>query len=168
MNRLPQRKHNRLRQWDYSSAGTYFLTFCTRAKKPILSTVVGRGILDAPLVELSVAGAVVDKTIQYVMEHSRDIIVDAYVIMPNRVHLLVTLFETERAGASGMPHPTAQRIPQLVSSVKRYSNRECREQLWQDGYYDHIIRDEEDYCRIFEYIHNNPAKWLDDRYYTEH
>ncbi len=166
---FPQRVHPRLRTWDYSSSATYFLTLCTKQKKPILSAVVGRGILDAPQVKLKKYGRLVSQTLAYMNAHNEHIHIDAQIIMPNHVHLLVTL-QRDKAdnGASGMPRPTNSKIPSFVSSFKRYTNKICADRLWQDGYHDHIVRDENDYYRIMEYIHTNPAKWLDDRYYVHH
>ena len=63
-----------------------------------------------------------------------------------------------------MPRPTNAVIPKLVSSLKRFSNRKAGIDLWQSGYYDHIIRDDEDFLCRWRYIDNNPAAWLEDEY----
>ena len=86
--------------------------------------------------------------------------------MPNHVHVLIRVFP-EHSGASGMPRPTDGTIPKFVSSLKRFTNKENQIQLWQNGYFDHIVRDEEDFLRIWRYIDNNPAAWLEDKYYIE-
>ena len=89
--------------------------------------------------------------------------------MPNHVHILLNVKQNQclRVGASGMPHPTNGVIPKFVSSLKRFTNRETGAQLWQRGYHDHIVRNEEDFLRIWRYIDNNPAVWLEDKYYSE-
>ena len=56
-------------------------------------------------------------------------------------------------------------IPKLISSLKRYTNKTSQVDLWQNGYYDHIIRDEQDYLIHWKYIVDNPAKWAEDKYY---
>ena len=58
-------------------------------------------------------------------------------------------------------------IPKLVSSLKRFTNRKTGTELWQSGYYDHIIRDDEDFIRRWRYIDSNPAAWLEDEYFPE-
>ena len=50
---------------------------------------------------------------------------------------------------------------------RRFTNKENQIQLWQNGYFDHIVRDEEDFLRIWRYIDNNPASWLEDKYYIK-
>lgn len=66
-----------------------------------------------------------------------------------------------------MPRPTDAVIPKLISSLKRYTNRKAGASLWQGSYYDHIIRDENDYLRVWAYIDQNPARWAEDEYYRE-
>ncbi len=164
--KLPQRKQTRLPDYDYSTAGYYFITLCAKDKRCIFGTVVRRGVLDAPLVELSDAGKGTQAALAYLNAHSARICVDKYVIMPNHLHMILALREDGAAsGASGMPRPTNALIPQFISSLKRFTNRQSGQTLWQAGYYDHIIRNEADYLRIWKYIDENPAKWTQDRYY---
>lgn len=169
MKTLPERKPNRLEGYDYSREGMYFLTVCTKGKSSILSHVVGRGILDAPGTELTEYGTVVDAAIHYLHAHLDDVFVESYVIMPNHIHLLVRL----TGGASGRPRPTANHrqnstVPKFISSLKRYTNRACGRELWQTSYYDHIIRNEQDFLTKLNYIETNPARWADDPYYPKH
>ena len=75
-----------------------------------------------------------------------------------------------RRGGARPPPPTEvranQTIPAFVSTLKRMTNRTAGVQLWQRGYYDHIIRDQLDYDTIWQYIDENPAKWPHDQFYT--
>ena len=160
----PNRKHPRLKGYDYSRAGVYFLTLCTAGKRCILSTVVGRGILDAPLLRLTPQGECVQKTLDYLNGHWDGLTVEASVIMPNHIHLLVALHGGAE-GASGKPRPTEMRIPQFVSSLKRFTNRETGEKLWQTSYHDHVIRDDNDFLEHWNYLVSNPARWAEDIYY---
>ena len=80
---------------------------------------------------------------------------DKYVIMPNHVHMILSLNED-----SIIP------LSQIVGSFKAGVSREIGFSVWQRSFYDHIIRSEADYKRICEYIENNPAKWALDKYYT--
>ena len=98
-----------------------------------------------------------------------DLQIEKYVVMPNRIHFIVVV--TQRpVRASRTPSPTEvranQTIPAFVSTLKRMTNRTAGVQLWQRGYYDHIIRDQLDYDTIWQYIDENPAKWPHDQFYT--
>ena len=90
--------------------------------------------------------------------------IEKYVIMPNHIHLIIAIKST--AGAS--PCPT---VSDIICAYKSLTTRECRNFyngiIWQKSFYDHIIRDENDYLRIWEYIENNPLKWSEDKYYIE-
>ena len=162
---LPKRKEPRLIHWDYSTRGAYFLTICTAEKQCTLSKIsVGGGVLDAPEPQLSAYGKIVEKTILDLDRHCPYLSVDKYVIMPNHIHLLVSVTDS---GASRTPPPTPANalIPRMVSTLKRFSDKACGVSLWQRSYYDHIVRSERDYLEIRRYIENNPAKWAEDRYY---
>ncbi len=93
--------------------------------------------------------------------------VDKYVIMPNHIHLLISISNIEN-GQSGTPVPTNtnSHIAKFVSTFKRFCNKEYGHNIWQGRYYDHIIRNENDYKEIWEYIENNPLKWQNDRFYN--
>ena len=150
-------------EYDYSTGGYYFITACAKDKQCIFGTAAGRGILEAPYVELSSAGKQVESALSFLNTHSKDICVDKYVIMPNHIHMI--LIVKENCGASRCKRPTNAGIPMFLSSLKRYTNRQMGQNLWQTGYYDHIIRNEEDYLRIWQYIDGNPAKWEEDKYF---
>jgi len=91
-----------------------------------------------------------------------------YVIMPNHVHILLQVTD----GPSRTPAPAErdcanQTIPAFVSALKRMTNRVCGVPLWQRGYHDHVVRNEADYLRIWQYIDNNPSRWAEDKYFTQ-
>ena len=162
-----QRKETRLKEYDYSANGAYFVTVCTKDRKHILSTIhVGGGALDAPIVELSQIGKSVENNIIKMNGLYENIKVSDYSIMPNHIHLIIIVNENGRSGAPA-PTPANARIPRYVSTLKRFVNKECECDIWQRSYYDHIIRNEADYFEKRNYILNNPAKWLEDEYYTE-
>ena len=162
----PKRKHIRLKDYDYSQAGAYFLTICAENRASLFSAVVGRGLLDAPEVRLTEIGRCIQDAMTYLEEHDPVIKIVASVIMPNHVHVLLVI-QPEASGASRRPRPTEMRVPKFVSSLKRYTNRVCNHSLWQTSYHDHIIRGENDCLRHWTYIDQNPALWAEDEYYTE-
>ena len=90
---------------------------------------------------------------------------EKFVVMPNHVHLLMGITRRE-TGAPRSSRPT-KLVPRIVSALKRFTNKEAGWDLWQTSYHDHIVRSEADYLRIWNYIDTNPAKWREDRYYTE-
>lgn len=161
----PKRKQIRLADYDYSSAGAYFVTICTKDRRCILSEIsVGAGVLDGPLLCLLPSGKIVEETIQEIGRHYDWLLIDNCVIMPNHIHLLLRM---ESDGSSGTPTPANARLPMLISTLKRFSNRKSGVRLWQRGYHEHVIRNETDYREIWNYIDTNPARWAEDRYYTE-
>lgn len=87
--------------------------------------------------------------------------VEKYVIMPNHIHMILIL-----SGNDGrtMCAPTTSRI---IHHMKEYVTKRLHYSIWQKSYYDHIIRDEQDFQRIWTYIDTNPQKWEDDCYYKE-
>ena len=84
--------------------------------------------------------------------------------MPNHVHLIVIINDFGE-GASGEPRHTNAVIPKLISSIKRFTNKQAGFNIWQTSYHDHIIRDEEDYQTKWNYIDTNPARWDEDEYF---
>ena len=164
---LPNRKSLRLKEYDYNTPGAYFITICTVKRRELLSKIsVGTGVLDCPQNTLTTYGEVAEKHILEMDTFYNNITVDKYVIMPNHIHLLLRV---EESGRSGTPVPTNANsiIARFVSTLKRFCNKACGENIWQSRYYDHIIRNEQDYDEIWQYIENNPAKWEEDKFYNQ-
>ena len=156
---FPQRKPNRLRDYDYSQNGAYFVTICTKDRRKILSKIVGD---DAHIVPKPY-GKVVEKYICNVSE------IEKYVIMPDHIHMIIRL----ENGSMWASPPTDKsqsnpknRIASIVRSFKTLSTKEIGEPVFQRSYYDHVIRNQQDYDEIWKYIDNNPRNWvIQDREY---
>ncbi len=146
----------RLPQYDYSSDGAYFITVCVKDRKQLLSQIVGGDDHIAPKVELTQIGLKVQKYLDQIRG------IDKYVIMPNHIHLIII---QNKLGSMWSSTPT--NIPNIIRSFKTLVTKELGFSIWQTGYYDHIIRNEEDYLIKAQYIGNNPAKWQYDKYYSE-
>ena len=161
---LPIRKRTRLDKYDYSSNGLYFLTLCTKDRQKLLGEIVRDGAHDVPKVELSDYGRIVEK---YILSSNKieNVTVDKYVIMPNHIHMLVFVDDLQKTNPE-KPAVNAT-IPLLVSALKRFCNAEIGKNIFQRSYYDHIVRNEKDFQRIWSYIENNPQKWSFDRYYLD-
>ena len=128
---LPKRKPTRLQNFDYSTAGVYFITICTENRREILSRIVGGDVLDAPKnIKLLPHGKIAQKYIHQLNDFYDDIKVDGYVIMPNHIHLLLYVLES---GASSPSPTTKQRstVSRFVSTLKRFCNKEYGENIWQ-------------------------------------
>ena len=172
---LPQRKEIRLKEYDYNTSGYYFITICTKNKAKILWDIVGTGVLDGPKTKLSEYGEIADQQIKIMSDFYDYISVDKYVIMPNHIHLILHVHSgpsgRPKNGPSGRPVPTTpstnSAVSKFVGTFKRFCNRKYGKNIWQSRSYDHIIRGEQDYKEIWEYIEENPAKWREDKFYIE-
>ena len=155
----------RLPCWDYSAVGCYFITFCTKDRRCILSQVVGRDDFGAPSVELTSYGAYLLHLLNSLPNAYPNVKLHHSVIMPNHVHLLFSI-EPHALSAPGSSRST-QLVPRMIAALKRFTNQFAGFNLWQSTYHDHIIRSEADYLRIWDYIDTNPAKWREDCYYCQ-
>lgn len=155
-----ERKLNRLKNYDYSQNGAYFITICTKGRSPILSKItVGTSIARPCEIHLSQIGAIVEKGIKGIEQHYESVFVDNYVIMPNHVHMIICIDNKERRA---MLVPTVSRI---IQQFKGYVTKQIGKSIWQYKFYDHIIRDDIDYMTKYQYIDENPLKWAEDKYY---
>ncbi|MBO5967739.1 MAG: hypothetical protein J6S14_04475 [Clostridia bacterium] len=162
---LPKRKELRIKQYDYSSKGTYLLTICVRDRKPILSNIfkpVGVGALDDPQIRLTEIGKIVEKNLLS-SENIQGVVIDEYVIMPDHIHAIIFLdsdqYNKRQNGSSRAPTPTNEMLPHIVSTFKRFCNKEIGKNIFQRGYMEHIVRDKEDYETRRKYIYENPMRW---------
>ena len=145
MKEFPTRKHPRLKAFDYSQSGAYFITFCVKDRHEMLGKLVGRDALGAPYVELSEYGVVVDNEIRNTPLFYTGVAIDKYIIMPNHVHMIVIL--QKNYGAPRASRPTT--ISTILAIIKRKTNKEFGFDLWQTSFHDHIIRSEEEYQMIW-------------------
>ena len=163
---LPVRKATRLKDFDYSSHGAYFVTICTKDRKQILSHIsVGQGFTPAE-VKLTSLGKIAQFQLLELEKRFSHVTIDKYVIMPNHIHIIFFI-KNDTAGAS--PCPT---LSDIICTYKSLTTRKCKEiypcdRIFQTSFYDHIIRDYRDYEKCWIYIENNPARWCEDKYYCE-
>ena len=150
---LPKRKPTRLKEYDYSTPGAYFITICTHNRECILSdiVVVGEGLRALPINNLKAIGNEIEQSIQYINNNYNGVKIDKYVIMPNHIHLILIL-----DGSGGHGNPPLQNV---IGQLKSYTTNKFGKVLWQRSFHDHIIRGKEDYNKIWEYIDTNVLKW---------
>ena len=156
---LPKRKHIRLKEYDYSLPGYYYVTVHTADDHTVLSH-VGQGL--APAVTLTEVGKIAEQEL-FALEKRYDFLkVDKYVIMPTHIHAILVFAET--AGAS--PRPT---LMDVVGAYKSITTRRCNQQLGTPGqkrlqasFYETVLRNEQAYRECWKYIDENPLKWALD------
>ena len=153
-----QRKPNRLSEYDYSQTGAYFITICTHGRENLFWDDVGADSIRPQNVPLSSAGKIVEQGIIQIPDHYENIEVDKYCIMPDHIHLILRV-ESEGGGRM-ISAPT---VSSVIGSMKRWVSRQVGRPVWQKSFYDHGIRNQRDYDEIWQYIENNPLKWLLDR-----
>ena len=161
MKDLPIRKSNRLKDYDYSQTGCYFITICVKDGVHLFGQIVESAALGIPHITLSKAGEMVKTHIENI-NHQNGVTLDQYVIMPNHVHLLIRI----KSGTPRAASPTKAAIPLIVNALKGLTSKQFGETIWQRSYHDRIVRDEEEYQRIWQYIDENPARWREDCFYT--
>jgi REP element-mobilizing transposase RayT len=156
----------RLKDYDYSKAGGYFITICTHNRDCLFGEVINQEMW------LNEAGEIVEQWWLKSRNKFSEISLDSYIIMPNHIHGIIMIMDDNSLGAiHELPLLRQQMlIPKTVGYFKmnsaKYINK-LREitgiSLWQRNYYERIIRNENELSRIREYIQNNPLKWDLDR-----
>src|SRR5687767_12617529 len=147
------RKRLRLRGFDYASEGMYFITVCVHEKRCLLGSVMNDEVA------LNSLGGIVDRQLTRLPRRITGVSLDSRIVMPNHVHAIVGLSPRARQASP-------LRLGQVVAAFKSGSAREINRTrrtagsaVWQRGYYDHIVRDEDDLEPLREYIATNPVRW---------
>ena len=148
-------KPHRLPGFDYSSACSYLLTFNVKGRREVLSEVVSQGMYAPPLVKLLPCGVIIEKYLLRISEVYPNVTLDNYVIMPDHVHVLLTI---ERSGSSD---PGQKGVDKMIRATKALATREIGYPIWQRDFYDVIADTEALFLRCDAYIDNNPAVWLE-------
>lgn len=167
---LPKRKPTRLKEYDYSSPGAYFITICTKEKKHLFSNIVG-AIHELPENQLTQYGEFVRETIE-ILPGRFNAEIHKYVIMPNHIHLIIEICKNdkERAIRESPLRRKRSEIDKIIGFLKMNVSKKIHQtysgEIWQRSYHDHIIRGEVDYKKIWEYIDTNVLKWEQDCFYN--
>ena len=155
MNKLPKRKPIRIENYDYSTPGAYFITICTANREKIFWEGVGADIIRPQNIPLSPIGKIAEQGILQMTDHYKNVTVDKYCVMPNHIHLILCI-ESDIDGRM----VSAPTVSTVVGSMKRGVSRQIGRPIWQKSCYDHGIRNQQDYDEIWQYIENNPLKYL--------
>ncbi len=157
----PRRKIHHLKHFDYSSPGAYFITICSFRRKCTFGKIVDSNVELSPLGKILLAC-----WMELAIRFSNIELVDQ-VVMPNHFHGVIWI---KAPGSRNLSTGSTVHVAlsRLVHSLKAGVTRIARlelgvEQVWQDDYYDHVVRGEEDLLRIRQYIQDNPRAWHLDR-----
>lgn len=173
MENAPKRKPNRLIKYDYSQNGAYFITICIKDKQNLLWNIktyplttalnVGANIARpySIIPTLSKHGIIIDTAIKEIPTRYPSVQVSKYCIMPNHIHIILTV--SQQVGRT-MHAPTMSTV---INQLKGYVTKQVGLSLWQKSFHDHILRNEQDYQKIWRYIETNPQKWEEDCFYNK-
>jgi len=161
----PKRKKLRLEEYDYSQNGAYFITVCTQRKRNYFGTI------DNGTLILNSAGKMVSSHLEFINTYD-DVNLEKFVVMPNHIHAIIAVSHN---GTTQRSYPTVseyiRRFKMIttklyIDGVKSGEYPPFDNAIWQKSFYDHIIRDENEYLRVWEYIDENPLKWEIDEYFA--
>jgi len=162
---IKHRKPNRLKNFDYSSSGWYFVTICTKDRQEYFGNIINNKM------NLNEYGEIVNDIFKSLPNHHQ-IDLDIYQIMPNHIHFIL-IIPYRRGFARKTPtfgNVTSGSLPCVIRSFKSETTKQIHRFIhkpqfvvWQRNYYDHIIRNEYSLFRIRKYIKDNPRNWEDDR-----
>jgi len=153
----------RLKDYDYSQEGAYFVTICTHGKVPSLGNVVDGET------RLTGTGMIAAGCWEEIPKHFPNVALDAFVVMPNHIHGILMIRRDTACRVSTVERfgkPVANSLPTIIRSYKSAVTKQVNElrrspgsPVWQRNYYEHVIRDEKDLNEVREYVTNNALKW---------
>jgi REP element-mobilizing transposase RayT len=158
-------KHHRslrIPGYDYSTPGAYFVTICTHQRELRL------GEIDNNVVRLNSTGHLVLEVWQSLSSRYPDTDFDPFIVMPNHLHAIIGIKTSADIGSR--PTTTRQDLTSIIRTFKSLSTVLVNKTLgtpgwplWQRGYYEHVIRNEDEFTAIGQYIIHNAAKWDTDQ-----
>lgn len=161
----PKRKVIRLQHYDYAQTGLYFITICINHRLNLL------GKIQHNQMQLNHAGKMVDSWYHELAKHFNCVKCLDYVIMPNHIHFILLINNETRENKTSLfsiiQWFKTMTTNDYIRNVKICSWQPFEAKLWQRSYYEHIIRNEQSYEQIRQYIENNPYNWRDDILFME-
>ncbi|MFN8483222.1 MAG: transposase [Anaerolineae bacterium] len=194
---IHHRRSIRLKGYDYSQAGAYFITICVQQRESLL------GEIHAGSLQLNAAGEMVQRVWEKMTERFSHTALDAYVVMPNHFHAIIWLVSPSDASAlngwlgqdasdvsvgrdisegqaQGLPLPRGREgLGEIIGAFKSLTTVDYidgvrqlgwpafKGRLWQRNYWEHIIRDDASLERLRDYIQTNPQRWQEDQLHPD-
>lgn len=169
----PNRRSIRLRNYDYTQSGAYFITICTQDRIHLFGEITGGEM------SLNEFGEIVRNEWLRTPKLRPNVEMDAFVVMPNHFHGIIILHRrgtlqraptTENTPIERFGKPTSNSIPTIVRLFKSATTARINQvrqtpgiPVWQRNYYEHVVRNESELDNIRQYIVDNPLKWDCDR-----
>ncbi|PIV62274.1 MAG: hypothetical protein COS14_02385 [Bacteroidetes bacterium CG02_land_8_20_14_3_00_31_25] len=147
---IHNRRAIRLKGYDYSQAGAYFITICLHNRECLFGKIKNGEMI------LNDAGIIANECWLQIPEHFPNAILHEHIVMPNYMHGIIELIQNDDAIVVGVEN--FQPLPNAAQPQRP---------IWQRNYYEHIIRNEQSYQTISNYIINNPTKWKNDKFFVE-
>lgn len=162
---IHRRKSIRLKNYDYSQNGMYFVTICSEGMQCIFGEIVDEKMC------LNDAGKMVEKIWNKVIQNDKSLISNIFVIMPNHFHAIINIDTS--VGAHPCGRPVGEIIGEFKSKTTNEYIKKVREnkfpsfekRIWQRDFHDHIIRNEKSLEKIQDYIQYNPQNWKTDKFF---
>lgn len=160
--------------WDYGSQGAYFITICTQDRWHYFGEIIEGKM------QYSQVGVLADIFWLEIPFHAQKVTLGEYIVMPNHIHGILILEDSfptvppkhsksNNFAQNRFQNPGKNSISSIVGSYKSAVSKHARrlgfEFAWQSRFYDHIIRNAEEYQRIENYIINNPHQWEKDKFF---
>ena len=164
---MHNRRSIRLKEYDYSQPGAYFVTVCTWRRENLFGDVVDGEV------RLNERGHIVKECWNEIPEHFPQVELDAFVVMPNHIHGIIVIKGNDDVGATHASPlrrksgPPPRSLGAMVGSFKSAAARRIHVEsgetsIWQRSYYERVIRDEKEWDLIRRYIEANPQNWEHD------
>ena len=160
-------KSIRLKQFDYSQPGFYFVTICIKNRVELF------GNITQGKMHLNPLGLIAEQIWEQTPKSYSCAALNEFIFMPNHMHGIVIIKPhgshdgTPRHAATGLRSLVSDSLPSIINHYKGAVTKACKKLsadfAWQSRFYDHIIRKDESLDKIREYIRNNPLKWELDR-----
>ena len=161
------RRSIRLKSYDYSRCGAYFVTICTQGRLCLFGDIVDNAVA------LKDAGKMVQRTFEEVPEKYPGVQTDVFTVMPNHLHGIIIIenrLSTVSATTDGRPLSLPDIVKRFKSfttylyakGVKEHGWSPFSDRLWQRNYFERVIRGDDEMIKCREYIVNNPRKWDED------
>ncbi len=167
---MHERKNIRLKEYDYSKKGKYFITICTWKMEPYFGKIINGEMIYSDI------GKIANQYLQDIPDHFNHIVMQEYVVMPNHIHCILEIVGSRH----GVTEKTAKKkqfshqikgsisvvVGQYKSSVTRWANNNKHGYFsWQKRFYERIVRDKEEFDNIKKYIRENPFRWNNEKYF---
>lgn len=157
----PKRKYPRLKTYDYSLPGYYYITIHMEKDSPDLSVIQKGTPMERAKVLLTRQGVIAQQQLLALEQRYSNLKIDKFVIMPTHIHFILRLLEWNVGEMSH--HPT---IPEIVGAYKSLTTRTINQEFqtpgqkrFQTSFYDTVLRNETAYQECWRYIDENPDKW---------